>query len=62
VMWIGLAFGPVLFVVALVAVATGHWAEVWRAALGIAAIEVIGFTTYVLLSALIGGKEFRPDA
>jgi hypothetical protein len=57
-MWIGLVFGPVLFLVALVAVVTGHWAEVWRAALVIGAVEVIGFTTYVLLSALIGGKEW----
>jgi hypothetical protein len=58
--WI--VFGPVLFVVALVAVANGHWADVWRAALGLAALEVIGFTTYVVLSALIERKELRPAA
>jgi hypothetical protein len=53
-MWIGLAFGPVLFVAAVVAVAMGHEAEVWRAALGLAALEVVGFATYVVLSTLIG--------
>jgi hypothetical protein len=58
-MWIGLVVGPVLFVVAIVAVAMGHEAEVWRAALGLAALEAMGFAAYVVLSALME-KELRP--